>query len=45
MGKERSTNGENRYSCRIFVGKPEGVTPLGRPRYRWEDNSKLNLER
>jgi hypothetical protein len=29
MGKERSRNGEKRYSCRIFVGKSEGMTILG----------------
>jgi hypothetical protein len=26
------------------VGKPEGKTQLGRPRNRWEDNIKLDLE-
>jgi len=26
------------------VGKPEGERPLGRPRLRWEDNEKLDLE-
>jgi hypothetical protein len=25
----------------ILVGKPEGRTPLGRPRCRWEDNIKM----
>jgi hypothetical protein len=25
------------------VGKPEGKRPLGRPRRRWEDNSKMDL--
>jgi hypothetical protein len=29
---------------RVLVGKPEGKTPLGRPRHRWEDNIKLNLQ-
>jgi hypothetical protein len=29
--------------CRIFVGKPEGKSPLGRPRHRWVDNIKMNL--
>jgi hypothetical protein len=28
---------------RILVGKPEGKTPLGRPRRRWEDNIKIDL--
>jgi hypothetical protein len=27
-----------------LVGKPEGKRPLGRPRHRWEDNIKLNLQ-
>jgi hypothetical protein len=27
-----------------FVGKPEGKMPLGRPRRRWEDNIKMDLQ-
>jgi hypothetical protein len=27
-----------------LVGKPEGKTPLGRPRSRWEDNFKMDLQ-
>jgi len=27
-----------------LVGKPEGRRPLGRPRTRWEDNSKVDLQ-
>jgi hypothetical protein len=34
---------ERRNACRILVGKPEGWTPLGRPRHRWVDNIKMNL--
>jgi len=26
------------------VGKPEGQRPLGRPRRRWEDNIKIDLQ-
>jgi len=26
------------------VGKPEGKRPLGRPRLRWEDNVKMDLQ-
>jgi len=26
------------------VGKPEGIRPLGRPRSRWEDNIKMDLQ-
>ena len=29
---------------RVLVGKPEGKRPLGRPRLRWEDNIKMNLQ-
>ena len=29
---------------RIPVGKPEGKRPLGRPRRRWEDNIKMDLQ-
>jgi hypothetical protein len=25
-------------------GEPEGKRPLGRPRYRWEDNIKMGLQ-
>ena len=29
---------------KVLVGKPEGKRPLGRPRCRWEDNIKMDLE-
>ena len=29
---------------RVLVGKPEGKMPLGRPRRRWEDNIKMDLQ-
>jgi hypothetical protein len=29
---------------RVLVGKPEGKRPLGRPRQRWEDNIKMDLQ-
>jgi hypothetical protein len=35
---------EKRYAYRILVGRPEGRRPLGRPRRRWEDNIKTNLQ-
>ena len=36
--------GERRGAYRILVGKPEGKRPLGRPRRRWEDNIKMDLQ-
>ena len=36
--------GEGRGVYRVLVGKPEGKRPLGRPRRRWEDNIKLDLQ-
>ena len=35
---------EGRGVHKVLVGKPEGKRPLGRPRRRWEDNIKMNLE-
>jgi hypothetical protein len=37
MGVERGVH-------RVLVGKPEGKRPLGRPRRRWEDNIKMDVE-
>jgi hypothetical protein len=37
MGEERGVN-------RVLVGKPEGKRLLGRPRRRWEDNIKIDLQ-
>jgi transcription termination factor 2 len=34
---------EGRGVYRVFIGRPEGERPLGRPRRRWEDNIKLDL--
>jgi hypothetical protein len=36
--------GEERGVHRVLVGKPEGKRPLGRPRRRWEDNNKMDVE-
>jgi hypothetical protein len=36
--------GEKRGAYRILVGRPEGRRPLGRPRRRWEDNIKIDLQ-
>jgi hypothetical protein len=35
--------GEKRNMYRLLVGKPEGKRPLGRPRRRWIDNTKMDL--
>ena len=36
--------GESRGVYIVLVGKPEGKGPLGRPRRRWEDNIKMDLQ-
>ena len=36
--------GEGRGVHRVLVGKPEGKRPLGRPRCRWEDSIKMDLQ-
>ena len=36
--------GEGRGVHRVLVGKPEGKRPLGRPRRRWVDNIKMELQ-
>jgi hypothetical protein len=36
--------GERRGIYRVLVGKPEGKRPPGRPRHRWEDNIKTDLQ-
>ena len=36
--------GEDRGVHRVLLGKPEGKRPLGRPRRRWEDNIKMDLQ-
>ena len=35
---------ERRVVHRILVGKPEGKRPLWRPRRRWDDNIKMDLQ-
>ena len=37
--------GEERGVHMVLVGKPEGKRPLGRPRRRWEDNIKMDLQK
>ena len=36
--------GEDRGVHRVLVGKPDGKRPMGRPKSRWEDNIKMDLQ-
>ena len=36
--------GEERGVYRVLVGKPEGRRPLGRPRLRWVDNIRMDIQ-
>jgi len=44
MGGACSAYEEGRYVYKVLVGKPEEKRPLGRPRRRWEDNIKMDLQ-
>ena len=44
MGGALERMGERRGVYRVLVGKPEGKRPLGRPKRRWEDNVKVDLQ-
>ena len=37
--------GERRGIYRVLMGRPEGRRPLGRPKSRWEDNIKMDLQK
>ena len=39
-----SRMGDKRGAYRILVGKPEGNRPLGRPKCKWDDNIKMDLQ-
>jgi hypothetical protein len=39
-----STYREKKDVNRVLVGKPEGERPLGKPRRRWEDDIKMDLQ-
>jgi hypothetical protein len=45
MGGACGTYGGRIGVYRVLVGKPERKRSLGRPRCRWEDNSKVDLEK
>jgi hypothetical protein len=34
-------NGEKTNVYKLLMGKPEGNSPVGRPRHRWMDNIKM----
>ena len=36
--------GERKGAYRVLMGKPEGQRPLGRPKRRWSDNIKMDLQ-
>jgi len=36
--------GEERWVYRVLVWKPKGRRPLGRPRHRWVDNIRVDLQ-
>ena len=38
------STGELRHVHRVLVGNPDGKRPLGRPRSRWKDNIKMDLQ-
>ena len=44
MGGACSAYGGGERRIQGLVGKPEGKRPLGRPRRRWEDNIKMDLQ-
>ena len=44
MGGAYSKYGGKRGVDRVLVGKPEGQRPHGRPRRRWENNIKMDLQ-
>ena len=44
IGGHVARMGKGRGVHRVLVGKPEGKRPLGRPRHRWEDNIKMDVQ-
>jgi len=44
MGGACSTYGGEERCIKVFVGKPEGKRPLEKPRRRWEDDIKMDLQ-
>jgi hypothetical protein len=44
MGGTRSTYGDEKTVNMVLVRKPEGKRPFGKPRPRWEDNIRMDLQ-
>jgi hypothetical protein len=44
MGRTCGAYGGGKRGAQVLVGKPEGKRPLGRPRRRWEDNIKMDVQ-
>jgi hypothetical protein len=44
MGGACSVDGMERGVYTVLVGKPEGKRPLGRPRRRWENNIRMDVQ-
>jgi hypothetical protein len=45
MGKACSKHGEKLIAYSVLMEKPNGYRPLGGPRRRWKDNSKMDLRK
>jgi hypothetical protein len=39
-----SADGKEKGVYKVLVGKPEGQRPLGRPRHKWEDNIRMDIQ-
>jgi len=44
MGGECSTYGDRRGVYSVLVGISEGKGPIGKPRHRWNDQIKMDLQ-
>ena len=44
MGRACGAYGVGEGAYRVFVGKPEGKRPLGRPRRRWVNSIRMDLQ-
>jgi hypothetical protein len=43
MGRACSANVDKRNAYGLLVGEPDGKRPVGRPRLRWMDNTRMGL--